>query len=143
MEPIDFKEMNWTYGPPKGMTEEDCGSLDCYRNLEDRTVTTKWKLTWKERFKIFFSGILWVCTLGIPPQPIALNTVTPFQTEQFKLWWFIKCIAGFGNVIDGSTCWFSRKYWDVHDYYSDKGGDDTACHVHTYTCHKCGKEFVI
>ena len=133
MEPIDFKEKNFTYKKPASMTDEECSSLDCYK-AEDGQTISKWKLTWKERFKIFFTGVIWHSVLMQPPAPVYLTVDTPFlkQKEPFKLWWFIKCITGFDNVIDGSTCWFSRKFWDVHDYYSDKGGDDTACHIHTY-----------
>ena len=40
-----------------------------------------------------------------------------------KIWWFIKCALGAGNIHDGSTCWFSERFWDRHDYHEHRGGD--------------------
>lgn len=60
-----------------------------------------------------------------------------------KIYWYIKCSFGFGSVNDGSICWFSRKYYDVHDYPIHKGGDDYPTHFIKYTCHKCGEDFGI
>lgn len=68
-----------------------------------------------------------------------------------KIWWFIKCVVGYGSVEDGDTkggsiCWFSSLLplvIDAHDYPVEKGGDDHPCAFHEYTCHKCGKKFWI
>jgi len=63
-----------------------------------------------------------------------------------KIWWFIKCFAGFGSVEDGSICWFDGLFngWlCAHDYPKEKGGDDIPCAFHKYTCHKCGRKFGI
>lgn len=40
-------------------------------------------------------------------------------------------------------CWFSRKFFDIHDYKESKGGDGTPMHFYTYTCWNCGKKFTI
>lgn len=40
-------------------------------------------------------------------------------------------------------CWFSRRFFDVHDYKKSKGGDGVPSHFYTYKCWKCGKEFRI
>lgn len=40
-------------------------------------------------------------------------------------------------------CWFSRKFFDIHDYHRSWGGDDTPTHFYTYTCWNCGKQFEI
>lgn len=60
-----------------------------------------------------------------------------------KIWWYVKCSFGFGSVYDGSICWFSEKFYDVHDYHVHKGGDSYPTHFIKYTCHKCGKDFGI
>jgi len=58
--------------------------------LDDGTVTICWKLTWKERFKLLFTGKLWhmILTFNRPLQPILLTTDTPHhineQIEQSK-----------------------------------------------------------
>ena len=40
-------------------------------------------------------------------------------------------------------CWFSKRFWDVHDYPVNKGGDGAPNHFHEYECHNCGKKFTI
>ena len=40
-------------------------------------------------------------------------------------------------------CWFSSRYYDIHDYHITKGGDGIPSHFYTYTCHYCKKEFTI
>ena len=57
--------------------------------------------------------------------------------------WFIKCIMGLGNITDGSICWFSKKFFDIHDYPTHKGGDGTPSHFCFYTCPACNKRFRI
>ena len=54
---------------------------------------------------------------------------------------FLKVWLGFGSLED--ICWFSRKYWDKHDYHKSKGGDGTPSHFYEYTCTNCGKKFFI
>jgi hypothetical protein len=41
------------------------------------------------------------------------------------------------------VCWFSKWFWDIHDYYKNCGGDGVASHFHKYECRWCGKEFEI
>jgi len=41
------------------------------------------------------------------------------------------------------VCWFSRKFFDIHYYPRQWGGDGLLSHCHTYRCWNCGKEFGI
>jgi hypothetical protein len=41
------------------------------------------------------------------------------------------------------VCWFSRKFFDIHDYFEDWGGDGTPRPFFEYTCWNCGKRFGI
>lgn len=41
------------------------------------------------------------------------------------------------------VCWFSKYFWDIHDYHVWKGGDGNPSHFYTYTCTRCNKEFTI
>jgi len=53
-----------------------------YDNTHGRGKTTScWKLTWKERFKILFSGIVWCSqlTFGKQYQPMHLTVTKPIQ----------------------------------------------------------------
>lgn len=60
-----------------------------------------------------------------------------------KIFWFLKCVFGYGSVNDGSICWFSDVFFDVHDYHTHRGGDGCPSHFYKYSCHKCGKNFEI
>jgi hypothetical protein len=40
-------------------------------------------------------------------------------------------------------CWFSRRFWDIHDYQKEKGGDGVPSHFKTYKCWNCDQEFEI
>lgn len=60
-----------------------------------------------------------------------------------KIFLFIKCLFGYGKIEEGSICWFSRNFFDIHDYQINAGGDGMPSHFHKYKCHKCGKEFTI
>lgn len=39
------------------------------------------------------------------------------------------------------VCWFSRKFFDIHDYKKAWGGDGFPMHFCTYHCWNCGKDF--
>ena len=41
------------------------------------------------------------------------------------------------------VCWFSRRFWDIHDYSVNYGGDGYPSHFYTYKCWNCGKHFGI
>lgn len=58
-------------------------------------------------------------------------------------WWTIKCLFGFGSVKDGSVCWYSKIFYDIHDYHKHKGGDGVPCHFYTYHCSECDETFTI
>lgn len=60
-----------------------------------------------------------------------------------KIFNFVKCLLGFGSIKDDSICWFSNKFFDIHDYPINKGGDGTPSHFYVYKCSKCGKSFII
>ena len=67
MKPVDFKDGNSVYA--EGQKE--------YLNLpakktKDGLVTSCWQLTWKERFRVLFSGHIWINqeTFNTPLQPI-------------------------------------------------------------------------
>jgi len=56
---------------------------------------------------------------------------------------FLLGFFGFGTVNNGITCWFSKHFWDVHDYKMNKGGDGTPSHFYVYACSKCKANFTI
>lgn len=58
--------------------QEEYTTLPAYRD-DEGMVVTRWKLSWKERFKIFFFGDLWlsVLTFNKPLQPVKLDVTCP------------------------------------------------------------------
>ncbi len=72
MEPIKFEEANAELLKPKSMTDEECVSLPVFRDGDQ--CISRWKLSWLERFSIFFSGMIWVGVLsGVTQPPIWLS----------------------------------------------------------------------
>ena len=41
------------------------------------------------------------------------------------------------------VCWWSGRFFDIHDYHLDCGGDGIPTHWYTYKCWNCGKRFGI
>jgi len=40
------------------------------------------------------------------------------------------------------TCWFSARFFDVHDYSQSNNGGE-PWYFYTHTCKDCGKQFTI
>jgi len=40
-------------------------------------------------------------------------------------------------------CWWSKHFFDIHDYHVGKGGDGFPSHFYEYKCNRCGKTFTI
>lgn len=59
-------------------SQDEYNTLPGYR-AEDGTVLTRWRLTWRERLQILFSGnlYLWMMTFNKPLQPVMLQVETP------------------------------------------------------------------
>ncbi len=47
----------------------------------DGTITTRWKLSWRERFRIMWTGDMWlqIMTFNLPVQPVKLTTQCPIS----------------------------------------------------------------
>lgn len=60
--------------------------MPAWRDLDDPQgrVICKWRLTWRERFTLFWTGTLWhhVLTFKGPIQPQALTTENPFSPKR-------------------------------------------------------------
>lgn len=70
MKPIHFKGCNIVYGATQPQYFPLPGNLD-----KKGRATFLWKLTWRERLAILFSGKMWhqVLTFGNPLQPQKLS----------------------------------------------------------------------
>jgi len=71
--------------------------------------------------------------------------IRPHDIKYIMYWSFrfLKCVFGFATIKNNDICWFSEKFFDIHDYPENKGGDGYPRHFSSYNCTKCGKEFTI
>jgi len=79
MEPVQFPEVNKTYGAD----QKEYLPLPGFFNKADpaRAFTTKWKLSPEELAEVQRTGHVWltIMTYGRPLQPILFQTVDPFE----------------------------------------------------------------
>ena len=78
MEPIEFKEQNVVFAK----NQKPYLPLPAYQDDEQGgRIFHCWKLTWKERFIMLITGILWINVLNFkqPPQPIKPMAENPFK----------------------------------------------------------------
>lgn len=75
MKPIQFAEQNTTIAKSQPPYLPFPAHVSWHTNL----VTACWKLTWRERFAILFSGVVWhqISTHGRPLQPQKLTVEKP------------------------------------------------------------------
>ena len=77
MKPIKFPECNGILAEG----QEEYLDLPVYRDdTSDGTIVCCWKLTWKERFKLLFTGELWLSVLTFRQalQPLRPDVDCPF-----------------------------------------------------------------
>ena len=80
MKPINFKESNVIFAK----NQEPYQPLPAYRdNEQGGRIFHCWQLSWKERWKIFCNGKLWINVLNFhkPPQPLKPMVENPFEGE--------------------------------------------------------------
>ncbi len=74
MKPIKFPEANKELVKPKGMTDEECGSLPVWS--DGQMCVSLWKPTLRERLSILFYGRVWLAVLsGNTQPPVALDGI--------------------------------------------------------------------
>ena len=75
MKPIEFPEqtMVWAKDQPPYLP------LPAY--VDGRETVSRWQLTWLERFRVLFSGRMWLrqCNFGAPLQPQKPQVEYPFD----------------------------------------------------------------
>lgn len=65
-----------------------------------------------------------------------IKTLTIEGIIIFFAWFFP---FGLINLV----CWWSKTFFDIHDYYHSFGGDDQPRHFYIYHCWNCKKDFTI
>ena len=82
MEPCNFEQANFVFGPPAGQTEDDVGSLNAYRGPVDSgriCVISCFKPTAEELKEISQTGRVWLVVSGSKMPPVALLGKSPFS----------------------------------------------------------------
>ena len=75
MTPVNFPESNLTL---KAGDNPDCLDLPTFRG--DGHIISKWKLSWRERFKALFQGHIWTqIRTERTHAPILPSVDTPFE----------------------------------------------------------------
>ena len=81
MNPIEFKQQTGIAAEH----QDEYRNLPMYRN--ETNIISCWKMTWKERVKVFFTGVVWLNLLQHQSQPITpslLQVENPFEHHQPK-----------------------------------------------------------
>ena len=82
--PAKFKEANHNWIKPESMAEDECGSLPAFIDPEQPISISCWKMTWKERLKVLFTGRVWIGILTNRQPPIWINGNRPFEPTGSK-----------------------------------------------------------
>lgn len=79
--PVEFVGQNGVLGPPKGMTDEECGSLPILQNGD--TIVSCWKIPFWQRIKLLWTGVVWLGVLsrGMPPVWIVVDNPVTVEAE--------------------------------------------------------------
>lgn len=81
MEPIDFKQSNMTLTAPGAMP--NCEDLQVY--TDGKQCVSCWKMSFKERIKVLFTGRVWLGVIGHRTQPpVWVDANKPFIEPNLK-----------------------------------------------------------
>lgn len=82
MKPVNFPEQNYTFGPPPGVSENDCGNLPCYKGIEDETrwpvIISAWAPSPEELAEINRTRQVWLRVYSTGMFPISLSGISPW-----------------------------------------------------------------
>jgi hypothetical protein len=77
VKPIKFAEANIVFSKPDSMSDDECGSLPAHKY--DNGIISCWKMSFKERIKVLFTGKVWFDVMSKFQPPIWLSVDTPFD----------------------------------------------------------------
>ena len=81
MNPFDFKEKNCVFAKD----QPEYLPLPAHKTF-DGVVISCWKMSFKERLKVLFTGKIWLSILSFnhPLQPQSLQVNSPFEKRSIK-----------------------------------------------------------
>jgi hypothetical protein len=83
MRGIEFKEANTKLLPPEGK-EDEVYALPVWTN--GFLFISKWKLTWKERLVVPFTGAVWLHVVSGSHPPVTIESSFPFEKPPKPKW---------------------------------------------------------
>jgi hypothetical protein len=87
MKPEHFPQSNRTLHKPAGWTDDQCASLHTW--TDDRTYISKWRMSWRERLRVLFSGVVWFHCTSFAHPPVCLAVENPWVNDRgwVPKWW--------------------------------------------------------
>lgn len=82
MLPTTFKESNFTFTKPKGMTDEQCMDLPVFKGIDtdgNPVIISCWKFSKEDLEEILKTGQIYLQIAGHGMPPVRLFTESPFQ----------------------------------------------------------------
>lgn len=82
---MKFKEANFTFTKPEGMTDEQCGSLPVYKGLDSDgfpVIISCWEVSKEDLDEIQKSGRVYLTITGKETPPVSLLAKSPFAPTE-------------------------------------------------------------
>ena len=77
MKPTNFPESTKELSKPEGMTDEECESMHVF--TDGKQCISKWKMSFRERWKALFKGHVWIGVhSGYTQPPVWVSVNFPF-----------------------------------------------------------------
>lgn len=84
MEACSFAQENCIFGPPRGVSSEDCETISAWRgppDSDEKVVVTCWKVTKEELEEIQRTGRVYLIVQGSRMPPVCLLGHSPFTDD--------------------------------------------------------------
>lgn len=78
--PVAFPQVNFTYTKPASMTDEECGSLPCFRS-PNFTVSC-WSMALRDRLRVLVTGKVWLTLVMNGHPPVSIGASAPFAQPE-------------------------------------------------------------
>ncbi len=85
MKPVHFKEANFLFRKPEGMSQSECGDMPCLVEEKAGLVTSCWKMTDEELAEVIRTRQVWLSVKQFPVAPTSLDGIKPIKTLTIQL----------------------------------------------------------
>jgi hypothetical protein len=80
MKPIKFPQSTGTLTRPPSMTDEECAPLPVHMCVNQDSIISCWRPSWRERLAVVFGCPVWLWVIGTGGRhpPVAIEVENPF-----------------------------------------------------------------